>query len=146
MSIRRALPLALLFAVSACGKEVGRVRFQGEGSGAAVVPMSEGEVSFWTDLDITYEGDATLQYRVELFHEGGAVAGTAACNPLGNLPSKLGWVETNIGAAHSRRGMGKMECTAQLSKGGPTTVKTTLAFSKKPATFTLKKADLVIKQ
>jgi hypothetical protein len=124
---------------------VGRVRLPAEGSGAAEVTLAAGEVDFWTDIDIAYEGDATLQYKVEMFQNGSA-AGTAACNPLGRLPTKTSWVETNIGASHSRRGSGKMECSTSITSGGPTIVKTTLAFGKKPTTVTLKKADLVIKQ
>ena len=121
------------------------MRMAAEGNGAVQVTLDAGEVSFWTDLDIAYEGDASLEYRVELF-QGSASPVTAVCNPLGHLPVKTGWVETNIGGSHSRRGTGKMECSAKLATGGPTTVKTTLAFGKKPPTLTLKRADLIIKQ
>jgi hypothetical protein len=145
MSIRHAVPVVLLLALAGCGKEAGRIRLPGEGSGAVEIPLEAGEVDFWTDLDITYEGDATMQYRVELFQKGYA-AGTAACNPLGHLPTKTSWVETNVGQSHSRRGSGKMECSTTITSGGPTLIKTTLAFSKKPTAVTLKKADLVIKQ
>ena len=146
MSTRPALlVLGLCLAVLACGKEVGRIRLPAEGNGAAVVNLDAGEVSFWTDLDIQYEGDATLGYTIELF-QNGTSAGKAECNPLGRLPAKTGWVETNIGSSHSRRGSGKMECSAKLVTAGETMVKTTLAFGKKPSTVTLKKADLVIKQ
>jgi hypothetical protein len=146
MSIRPALLLlSLCLAVSACGKEAGRIRLPAEGSGAAVVVLEAGEVSFWTDLDIQYEGDAKLEYVIDLFQKGSSV-GKATCNPLGQLPAKTGWVETNIGSSHSRRGNGKMECSAKLAADGETMVKTTLAFGTKPKTVTLKKADLVIKQ
>lgn len=145
MSIRSALVVALLFAVTACGKEAGRVRLAAEGNGAVEVTLDSGEVAFWTDLDIAYEGDATLNYRIEMFQNGNK-AGTAECNPLGHLPVKTGWVETSIGSSHSRRGSGKMDCTAKLVTAGPTIVKTTLAFGKRPTSVTLKKADLVIKQ
>ena len=71
---------------------------------------------------------------------------TAECDPLGRLPTKTSWVETNLGSSHSRRGTGRMTCSAKLAKGGPTIVKTDLAFGKRPEKLTMKKADLVIKQ
>lgn len=149
MSIRPALlVLTLCFAavaVTACGKEAGRIRLPAEGSGAVVVNLQAGDVAFWTDLDITYEGDATLAYTIDLFQKGSSV-GKATCNPLGRLPAKINWVETNLGSSHSRRGSGEMECSAKLVAAGETMVKTTLAFGKKPQTVTLRKADLVVKQ
>jgi hypothetical protein len=59
---------------------------------------------------------------------------------------KTGWVETNIGNSHSRRGNGKMACQATLPAGGPTIINVKLAFSKKPVTVTIKKADLAVRQ
>ncbi len=131
--------------LAACGKELGRVPFASEGAREATVNLNAGEVAFWTDLDVEYQGEAALEYRVDLL-QGGASIGTAICNPLGHLPVKSGWVETNIGSNHSRRGNGKMECSTKIAKGGPTTVKATLALKQKPQTITLKKADLVVKQ
>jgi hypothetical protein len=145
MQSRLAVLALLLLSVTACGKEVGRVRMPAEGSGAASLTLQEGEVSFWTDLDISYEGDATLEYKIEVYQDGSNV-GKIECNPLGNLPSKTSWVETNIGKSHSRRGSGKMTCEMKLPKTGETTIKTSLAFGKRPEKLVLKKADLVIKQ
>jgi hypothetical protein len=129
----------------ACGKEVGRVPFAAEGTATASMPMAAGEVAFWTDIDLEYTGDATLAYTIAL-SQGGAKVASATCDPLGNIPVKTGWVETNVGAAHSRRGSGKMTCSATLPAAGPTTVTATLAFGRKPATLTLKKADLAVRQ
>ncbi len=109
------------------------------------MPLKAGDVALWTDLDIAYEGDAALAYQVELVQDGATVA-RAVCDPLGPMNVKMSWVETNMGSSHSRRGRGKMACSATLAKAGPTTVKTTLAFAQKPASVTLKKADLVVKQ
>jgi hypothetical protein len=132
--------LALLLA--GCGKEVGRVPFAASGSGTANVTLEAGDVDFWTDIDVEYRGDAALQYHVDL-EQGGAGVATAACNPLGPINVKTSWVETNLGSAHSRSGMGKMSCSVKLAKGGPTKVKATFTASK---SATLKKADLVLKQ
>jgi hypothetical protein len=70
----------------------------------------------------------------------------AVCDPLARLNVKTMWTETNVGASHSRHGMGKMSCTVTLPSGGATDVHATLAWSTKPPSVTLKKADLVVKQ
>lgn len=145
---RVALASALLLASLAlpgCGKELGRLPFSAPGTGTATMSLAAGEVSFWTDIDLEYTGDAALAYAIEL-DQGGAKVATASCNPLGRIPVKSSWTEVNLGGNHSRRGSGKMECSANLPSGGSTTVKATLAFARKPASETLRKADLVIKQ
>ena len=91
------------------------------------------------------EGDASLEYRIDVFQNGSSV-GKTVCNPLGRLSVKTGWVETNVGSSHTRRGMGNMSCELKLPSAGPTVVKTTLVFGKKPPNAALRKADLVIKQ
>lgn len=143
----RALFVALssLVLLAGCGKEAGRVPLAGEGTAAATITLEAGDVDFWTDLAIEYQGDPSLQYRIEL-EQGGAAVATATCNPLGRISVKSMWTETNLGSSHSRHGTGKMSCSAKLAKGGPTTVKATLAFSTKPASVALTKADLVVKQ
>ncbi len=143
--VRTTAAIAFAVTLFACGTEVGRVAFGGEGSASAPMTLKAGEVAFWTDIDIDYKGDAALAYRIELAQDGATVA-TATCDPLGHMSAKVSWVETNIGSSHSRRGNGKMGCATTLAKAGPTTLKATLAFATKPAELTLKKADLVVKQ
>jgi hypothetical protein len=143
MSKTWLLGAALL--LSGCGKEVGRVSFSGEGSSSVETAMAAGRVAFWTDIDIAYDGPATLDYRVALVQAGSRVA-TAICNPLGPMSTKLVWVEAENGSAHSRAGRGKMACNATLPKGGPTTVEATLAFGVRPRRVTITRADLVVKQ
>jgi hypothetical protein len=137
--------LSSLMLLAGCGKEVGRIPFTGDGSGSAPLELQAGDVDFWTDLSIDYPADTALQYKVSL-EQGGAAVATATCDPLGRISVKTTWVETNVGATHARSGMGKMGCSAKLLKGGPTTVKASLAFSHKPTSVSLKKADLVVKQ
>jgi hypothetical protein len=144
MNQRRLLALAGL-ALLSCGKEVGRVPFTTVGIASATAPVGAGDVTFWTDIDMEYEGDAALAYRIDL-SQGGAHVASATCDPLGHLPVKTSWVETNLGGSHSRRGTGEMSCNATLPAGGPTLVQVTLAFSRKPASYTLRKADLILKQ
>ena len=144
--VGRCVLLGCLVAlVAGCGKEAGRVPFAGEGTKATTLQLGAGDVAFWTDLDLKYEGPAALVYRVEL-QQGGASVATAVCDPLANLNLKLGWVETQLGGSHSVSGSGKMSCSANLAKAGLTTIQTTLEFTTRPATLTLTKADLVVKQ
>lgn len=140
-----ALFLGVLGALGGCGKEAGRVPFSSDGEAAATMQLGAGDVSFWTDIELGYEGDARLTYAIDLLQDGAPVA-TATCDPLGDLPIKTRWVATNIGKSHSRRGMGKMRCEAKLARAGATTVKARLAWAPKPATSTFTKADLVVKQ
>jgi hypothetical protein len=137
------LGLGLLLA--ACGKEAGRVPFTAEGPKEATLALKAGDVAFWTDIDLEFEGNSDLFYQVDLVQNGATVA-TAECDPLGHLSVKTSWVSTDIGNKHSRSGNGKMPCDVKLAAGGPTTVKATLTWSHKPTTLTLKKADLVVKQ
>ena len=134
-----ALPLA------ACDRQVGSVPFSSEGSQSVTLPLAAGSVAFWTDLDLAYEGSATLSYQVELSQSGRTV-GTASCDPLGPLSVQLGWVTIDRYASHSRTGHGKMLCGATLAKGGPTDVRATLAFGVRPLSATITRADLLVKQ
>jgi hypothetical protein len=142
----RSIPVALVtLSLVACGKEAGRVPFAAEGTATTTATLNPGTVDFWTDIEMKWEGDASLAYTVEL-EQGGKSVATASCNPLGPLTVKLKWGEYNIGSSHSRSGSGKMGCSAMLASGGATNVEATLAFSRKPATLSLSKADLVLKQ
>jgi hypothetical protein len=145
MQLRTLLVIAAAGLMAGCGKEAGRTPFAAEGEQTATMELKAGEVALWTDIDLEWEGDGNLSYKVELVQNGTTVA-SAMCNPLGNLPVKSSWVSTDIGSKHSRRGNGKMPCDTKLAVGGPTTVKSTLAWGRKPASVTMKKADLVVKQ
>ena len=126
-------------------KEVGRVPFSGEGSHTAGTVLSAGKVAFWTDIDVQYKGSAELEYRIALT-QGGTQVATATCYPLGYLSTKFVWIEIDKASSHSRRGSGKMDCSATLRKGGPTTVDVTLAFTVRPPSATTPRVDLVLKQ
>ena len=140
--------LVLLLAIAlhtGCGKELGRIPFSAEGIAERTVTLESGEVNFWTDLDIRYEGDAMLGYEVTL-QQAGTVVGRGVCEALGPLSITTMWVQTDLGDSHSRSGRGKMSCSTTLAKGGATVVRARLAFSRRPGAATLSKADLVIKQ
>lgn len=139
------LGAGLSFSLFACGKEEARIPFTAEGPGQTTANLKAGDVAFWTDIDVSFEGDASLVYKIDLIQNDKTVA-SATCNPFGQMPVKSSWVETNAGDKHSRSGNGKMACEAKLAAAGPTTIKATLWWSHKPATLAFKKADLVIKQ
>jgi hypothetical protein len=141
----RLLTASLAVCLLACGKEAGRVPFAAEGAQQATFNLTKGEVQFWTDIDLEFQGDASLTYTVTLA-QNGAPVNMVTCDPLGRLPMKTSWVETNVGPSHSRRGNGKMTCTATVPNAGPTEVRASLAFGQKPRSFTLRRADLVVKQ
>jgi hypothetical protein len=142
---RRLLLVLAAVSLLSCGKEVGRVPFAAEGTDSTTTTLVAGDVAFWTDIDLAYDGTASLHYEIEL-SQGGAPVATALCDPLGHMTVKESWVETNLGASHTRRGRGKMNCSATLAAGGATTVKATLAYAHRPVAVTLRKADLVVRQ
>jgi len=139
------LAACALCSLTACGKEVGRVSFSSEDTKRVEFALRAGEVAFWTDLDLKYEGPAELDYRVDLVQSGRPVA-SAVCDPLGPKSTQIGWFELDRRGQHVRSGKGKMLCRASLAKGGPTTVEASLAFRTKPSAFRFGKADLVLKQ
>lgn len=142
---RLTLGFAALCALAACGKEVGRVPLSSVGTAEATIDLSAGDVAFWTDMDLEWQGDASLEYVVTLTQDGQPVA-TATCHPLGQLRVKGEWTSTNLGDAHTRHGSGKMSCEATVPKAGKTAVQVTLAWKPAPKDSTLRKVDLVLKQ
>lgn len=143
--MRRSWLLLTLVAIAGCSKEMGRVPFAGEGTQSTSVTLKAGEVDFWTDIDLSYEGSGALAYDVTLA-QGGKTVATASCDPLARLNVRTMWTETNVGSSHTRHGMGKMACSVTLPSGGATDVRATLAWRAKPTTAALKKGDLVVKQ
>ena len=131
--------------LSCCGKEAGRLSFSSPGTNTSSLALKAGEVAFWTDLNVHYEGDPPLVYQVELA-QGGQTVASAFCDPLVHREIDLGWLSLYNGASHSERGRGKMRCTAKLPASGPTTVQATLLVDPPGTAVTLTKADLVIKQ
>jgi len=83
------------------------------------------------------EEAAGARTETAAFGGGGSPVARVDCNPLGRFQVKVAWVEANLGGEHTRRGRGKMRCATTLAKGGPTTVKATLAFGTRPGTLKL---------
>jgi hypothetical protein len=112
---------------------------------SSTIALGKGDIAFWTDIDIEYDGPAALTYQIDLV-QGGKPVASARCDPLARLHVKSTWMERNLGNAHSRRGNGKMACEASVPAAGPTLVTAALIFSRKPASLTLRKADLALRQ
>lgn len=145
-ALRRLVATSLLaLTLAACDRQVGSVPFLGEGTQSTTLLLAAGRVAFWTDLELAYEGDATLNYRIELQQAGRRVA-SATCDALGQKSVQLVWVQAQRGASRSQSGQGKMLCGATLATGGPTVVEATLAFGVRPLTATITRADLILKQ
>ncbi len=137
--------LAAVSFLAGCGKEVARVPFSSVGSSSAATTLAAGEVAFWTDLDVAYDGTATLDYDIALV-QGGLPVAKAACAALGPKSISVGWFDFQRGSGHLQRGKGKMLCSATLPKAGPTTVEAALAFGTRPTRAAITRADLVLRQ
>lgn len=144
-SLKRCQLLLAAVLLTGCGKQVGRLEFAAEGTKSVTVPLATGDVAFWTDIDLEYEGPAALSYEIGL-EQGGMLIANAVCDPLGQLGIKVGWVEVRSGASRALKGNGKMSCSAHVNKAGPTTVRAVLRSGAAPARMKLTKADLLIKQ
>ena len=133
------------FVFDRTGTELGRVPFAASRTSSVTLPLKAGEVAFWTDLDIQYEGAPPLVYHVEL-SQAGAVVGAATCDPLSSMSLKINWLSTSDGVTHLERGHGQMSCTASVPASAPTTILATLEVNRRGGTVALKHADLAIRQ
>ena len=105
--------LALLCcALSACGEEVARASCDPALGGDHDFDLrSTDPVSFWTDLDAAWEGEAQLEYSIEVRDEAGERLAQSRCSAL-EVRTRMRSKITNIGDAHTRRYLGKLGCPA----------------------------------
>lgn len=143
-----ALPpaiLALVLALTGCGKEVGRIALRGEGQGETTIQATAGKkLALWTSLDVKYTGDLVARYEVELV-EGTTVVGKTSCDPL-DVNVKTSSRETNFNGDRSVSWQGKMKCELTPTKNGPAVVRAKVAFAKRPAALTVTDLSLVVKE
>jgi hypothetical protein len=137
--MRSLLPL-LAVLLAACGTEVGRVPLAGPGSGTAKVTLKAGEVAFWTDLDVEWDGSLGARYDVTLTSGGQTL--TASCNPT-DVTARLNSVRNTTGSKSAFRYEGKMKCDVTAPEGDAVL---TATLSVGNATAMFKKSDLVVKQ
>lgn len=128
-----------------CGKEVGRIGLSGEGEGDASATLKAGQkVALWTKLDVSWDGTFAAHYDVELRDAAAKAVASASCDPL-DVGTKLGSVETTLGAHHSKSYSGKMRCELVAPANGTYTVHAKLRYDTKPATLSVKDMSLVLK-
>jgi hypothetical protein len=132
------LPMAVWLA--ACGTEAGRVPLAGPGSGTTKLTLKAGEVAFWTDLDVEWEGSLAARYDVTLASGGQTL--TATCNPT-DVTARLNSTRNTTGNKSAFRYEGKMKCDV-TAPGGDAVLTATLSVGNATAMF--KKSDLVVKQ
>ena len=161
----------LAFAVAGCGDtEVGRIPFSDVGKGNTEVTIDSGKkVQFWTHLDLVDEADESLAraviaeddvslvYSIVLYHDGEMVA-KVTCDALDvsefDVRTKINPPGISFRTARSFRYLGKMKCSTRVPNFGTTTVEAILepvnpkdgSSVEMPKTYTLTRADLVIKQ
>jgi hypothetical protein len=129
----------LLPVVASCGTTLGVIPFSAGGRAETSVVLDAGtDVRFWTDLRAERPKALSVEYDIELVQDGVTVAG-ARCDPHVLGPSRLCWVRTD------QRINCRMQCSARVSKTGPTLVRATLYVGGRPA-GNLGRADLIVKQ
>ncbi|MCA9688153.1 MAG: hypothetical protein R3A51_11600 [Nannocystaceae bacterium] len=133
----------LVLLVGCAGEEVGRVAFHDGDAGQATVTLSADKpVHFWADIDVAYEGQAKIQYEVELAADGATVA-TVTCDAL-DTTSRVASKRVLTADGGDIDYKGKMRCEAEVPKTGAYELRA--RFSAEPAPTRLGRHDLVITQ
>ncbi|MCI5058690.1 MAG: hypothetical protein MRY83_21440, partial [Flavobacteriales bacterium] len=101
------------------------------------------EVSVWTDLDISYEGDLRMDYIVLILNGNDTVYSVQAL-PF-DVNVKMKSVETSLGNKHNMSYEGKMATFPPLPDDGEYVFSSVLRSSVNE-TIELRKADLVIRK
>lgn len=135
-----------LVALSGCGKEVGRVALNQEGSAETKLQVHAAKpLAVWVALDWEFNEPLEARYDVELV-QNASVVSKAQCNPL-DVSVKTNSRELSIGGKRSVKYTGKMrECTLTPTADGEATVKARLVFPKKSGAPSTRDASLVFKE
>ncbi len=105
---------------------------------------AKSKVHFWIDFDATYQGDLRAKYDIDLLQRD-VLVGHATCEPVPlSHAARVCSFRSEIGDSHQLRC--RTDCQARVSSSGPTLVRATLSIQGKPASLTLTRADLLIKQ
>lgn len=142
------LVASVSFLVTGCftsfmGQEAGRIPLTAPGQYQAKITVDPDKpIRFWTDLDVEFQGNALLLYRIEL-RDGNRLAGRLDANPF-DVTAKVMSREVSINDNHSLRYLGRME--GSLPAPGTDTI-TVLVTLEAAGTFSeMKKMDLVLRQ
>ena len=122
--------------------EVGRVPLTAPGTASTTAVVAAGPVALWTDLDVSWDGDAALAYDVQVSQDGAVIA-QLRCDPL-DVNVTMNSMTSDFGGSHSRRYQGLMHCDVTAPVDGM--IEVTASLSVLSGAPTLELADLVLKQ
>lgn len=121
--------------------EVGRVPITAPGTHSTSVYVTAAPLALWTDIDVEWEGNASMDYTVQVTQDG-TVLSEGTCDPLDvNLTTNAR--STDIGSRHTRSHQGLLGCTVATPAEGLVDVSVTLSVKGKP---TIRSADVYLKQ
>lgn len=136
---------SLLFLMQ-CGSEIGKIPIKeiGPVSSTQIKIIGDKKITFWTQLDIKYDGNVGMNYFIS-FLKNGTMVSQAICNPF-NVNIKIKSLITNLNDHHTKHYLGKMSCETSLPESGEYTVNTQLMLLPDSPSPTLTQADLILKQ
>lgn len=144
----KILPCLLLslFFLTQCGSEVGRIPVTQIGpiSSAQIKITGNKKISFWTRLDVEYDGNVDMNYFISFLKENTLISQTM-CDPF-DVSTKIKSVTTDINDHHTKSYLGKMNCQITLVESGKYTVNAKLLLVPDSGFPKLKQADLIFKQ
>jgi hypothetical protein len=141
-----ALAIASALSLVGCGKEIGRIPFHEEGTGAASLQLDAGKkLAIWTSLDVKYSGAFGAVYDVELVQDGNVVS-KGSCDAINGINVSTNKREVHLGNSHTVKYNGKMACEIAAPKAGQATLRAKLRFVPKPADLTVNDVSLVVKE
>jgi hypothetical protein len=149
----RYLTILTLLLLSGCsaltGEEVGRLAINQLSSAdnlikkeASVVLKPGDEIAFWSEMDMEYEGEPTIRFRISITKDGKDL-GSMEVDPR-KKDMTLGEVKTSIGDKTSWSFSGR-GAIIPITEEGNYTFEAILLASDNP-TLVIKKAELVLKK
>ncbi|MEO1053488.1 MAG: hypothetical protein AAFX87_22830 [Bacteroidota bacterium] len=147
------LLLVLLSVLTACsalmGEEIARLPINGVSSPDSLIMketslnLKKGdEIAFWSEMDMAYEGDVGLRFRVEVLKDGEAHGGLEIDPTEKNITA--GEVKTSLMGKTNWRFTGR-NTSVDIDEDGNYTFKAILVASENPS-LVIEKAELVIKK
>ena len=121
--------------------EVGRVPITAPGTHSTSAYVTAAPLALWTDLDVEWEGDASMDYVVQVTQDG-SVLSDGSCNPM-DVNLTMNARSTDIGDRHTRIHQGLLHCTVDTPAEGLVEVSVTLSVQGKPI---IRSADVYLRQ
>lgn len=121
--------------------EVGRVLITAPGTQSTSVYVTAAPLALWTDLNVEWEGDASMDYVVQVTQDG-TVLSDGSCSPL-DVNLTMNARSTDIGDRHTRIHQGLLHCTVDTPAEGLVDVSVTLNVQGRPNILS---ADVYLRQ